>query len=383
MRPPSVRLLIAAALAVASIGVAASGVLASTDLAACTLHPAEGDAPAQLGTILESVATTGPQDVWVVGSHVVGGVSTAYAERWDGAGWTVQDLDLPPGPTSISSLYDVTAFGPDDVWAVGSWMGDDPLIRHWDGESWSSEQAPTLSGTERILTAIDGTGPNDLWAVGQQRIDDQMQAVVLHRSADGWSIVPPPPDVAVLHDVAMLQPGVPTVAGWSIGPQGWAEASITTREAGAWTSEKAPAAPGRNVFLTGLAIGASRFGLGRRLLQRGTQRRRAGRAASQRRGLADGRRCPTRGARSGSRPWRPGMPGRSWSVRSSTGGLVRALALRADGDGWSADPGSRRPAAGRAGGGRPSTATPSGRSDDTSSSARTYGIPSARVYSCG
>ena len=61
MRPPPVRLLIAAALAVASIGVAASGVLASTDLAGCTLHPAEGDAPAQLGTILESVAQPVPR----------------------------------------------------------------------------------------------------------------------------------------------------------------------------------------------------------------------------------------------------------------------------------------------------------------------------------
>ena len=332
MRPPSVRLLIAAALAVASIGVAASGVLASTDLAACTLHPAEGDAPAQLGTILESVATTGPQDVWVVGSHVVGGVSTAYAERWDGAGWTVQDLDLPPGPTSISSLYDVTAFGPDDVWAVGTWMGDDPLIRHWDGESWSSEQAPTLSGTERILTAIDGTGPNDLWAVGQQRIDNQMQAVVLHRSADGWSTVPPPPDVAVLHDVAMLQPGVPTVAGWSIGPQGWAEASITTREAGALDvragsrrprTQRVPHRPGRR-----------------------PSRRRPGPSASPTRHPTATHRSCCVAAASG---WRTvAVPDQGGSVRLasvatgdagtvvvgqvSTGGLVRALALRADGE---------------------------------------------------
>ena len=381
MRPPPVRLLIAAALAVASIGVAASGVLASTDLAACTLHPAEGDAPAQLGTILESVATTGPQDVWVVGSHVVGGVSTAYAERWDGAGWTVQDLDLPPGPTSISSLYDVTAFGPDDVWAVGAWMGEDPLIRHWDGESWSSEQAPTLSGTERILTAIDGTGPNDLWAVGQQRIDNQMQAVVLHRSADGWSTVPPPPDVAVLHDIAMLQPGVPTVAGWSIGPQGWAEASIATREAGAWTSEKAPAAPGRNVFLTGLAFGhpGSAWAVG--FSNEGPN--------------GD---APVVLRRSGE-GWRTvAIPDQGGSVRlasvatsdagtvvvgqASTGGLVRALALRADGEGWSAIPGA---------GDQPPDALAGVTLDGDAVWAvgrhvvvgGTYGIPSARVYSCG
>ena len=240
----------------ASIGVAASGVFAATDLAACTLQPTEGDAPEQLGTILESVATTGPQDVWVVGSHVVGGVSTAYAERWDGAAWTVQDLHLPPGPTSISSLYDVTAFGPDDVWAVGTWMGDDPLIRHWDGTTWSAERAPDAAGhrahpdRDRRHRARRPVGRRP----ATDRRPDARRRAAPHAPRAGASCRRRP-DAAVLHDVAMLQPGVPMVAGWSIGKQGYADALLAARETGAWTREGVPAAPGRNVFLTGLAIG--------------------------------------------------------------------------------------------------------------------------------
>ena len=381
MRPTSVRLLVVATLAVASIGVAASGVFAASDLAACTLQPTEGDAPEQLGTILESVATTGPQDVWVVGSHVVGGVSTAYAEHWDGAAWAVQDLHLPLGPTSISSLYDVMAFGPDDVWAVGTWMGDDPLIRHWDGSAWSAEQSPELPGTERILTAIDGTGPDDLWAVGQQRIANQEQGVVLHRSAAGWSVAPRPPEAAVLHDVAMLQPGVPMVAGWSIGKQGYAEALLAAREAGAWTREVVPAAPGRNVFLTGLAIGRPGAAWAVGFSNQGPN----GDAPVTLWRSADGWTAvpiPDQGGSVRLSAVATTQAGTVVVGQVSTGGLVRALALRAGDGGWTAIPGAGdQPPDALAGVTLDGDAVwAAGRRVVTGA---TYGIPAARVYSCG
>jgi len=381
MRPSSVRLLVAAALAVASIAVAASGVFAATDLAACTLQSTEGDAPEQLGTILESVASTGPHDVWVVGSHVIGGVSTAYAEHFDGATWTVQDLHLPPGPTSISSLYDVAAFGPDDVWAVGAWMGDDPLIRHWDGTRWSAERSPELPGTERILTAIDGTGPDDLWAVGQQRIANQEQGVVLHRTAAGWSVVPPPAGAAVLHDVAMVQSGVPMVAGWSIGKQGYAEALLAARETGAWTREVVPAAPGRNVFLIGLAIGRPGAAWAVGFSNQGPN----GDAPVVLQRSGNGWKEISFPDQGGSVRLASVATGRAGTVvvgQVSIGGLVRALALRADGAGWAAIPGAGdEPPDALAGVTLDGDAVwAAGRRVVTGA---TYGIPSARVYSCG
>ena len=381
MRPPLVRLVVAVALAVASIGVAASGVFAASNLAACTLQPTEGDAPEQLGTIFESVAATGPQDVWAVGSHVIGGVSTAYAERWDGAAWTVQDLHLPPGPTSISSLYDVTAFGPDDVWAVGTWMGDDALIRHWDGSSWSAEKPPALPGTERILTAIDGTGPDDLWAVGQQWLGEQMHGIVLHRTAAGWSVAAPPPGAAVLHGVAMLQPGVPLVAGWSVGKQGYAEALLAARETDAWTREGVPAAPGRNVFLTGLVVGHPGAAWAVGFSNQGPN----GDAPVALRRSGDGWRTVAVPDQGGSVRLASVATGDAGTVvvgQVSTGGLIRALALRADGESWTAIPGAgEEPPDALAGVTLDGDAVWSvGRRVVTGA---TYGIPSARVYSCG
>ena len=88
MRVPStLRLLVATVLAVASLGVAASGVFASSGLDTCTLQPNEGTDPELVGAILEAVDASHPDDVWAVGSDVVGGVSTAFSQRWDGTTW--------------------------------------------------------------------------------------------------------------------------------------------------------------------------------------------------------------------------------------------------------------------------------------------------------
>ena len=140
---------------------------------------------------------------WAVGGHVVGPVSSPFIQRWDGKVWAEQKLQVPPGPIGISSFYAVKAFSPSDVWAVGSWMGDLPLVEHFDGHAWSLVTVPDFGGSENILTGIDGTSSTDLWLVGQRRYDDQQHGVVLHGGTQGFQIVAPP-DVAVLHDVAML-----------------------------------------------------------------------------------------------------------------------------------------------------------------------------------
>lgn len=381
MRTSSFRLLAATALAVVSIGVAASGVFASSDLASCTLTPREGDAPEQLATIFESVAATGPQDVWAVGSHVVGGVSTAYAERWDGSAWAVQELDLPSGPTSISSLYDVAAFGRNDVWAVGAWMGDEPLIQHWDGRRWSAVEAPLLAGTERILTAIDGTGPQDLWVVGQHRVAGQEQGVVLHRTGAGWTVTAAPSGAAVLHDVAMLQPGVPLVAGWSIGEHGYAEALLATKDGDAWTRESVPAAPERNVFLIGLAVGRPGAAWAVGFSNEGPD---GDAPVTLRRGAEGWNEVPVpdQGGSVRLLSVATGSVGTVAVGQVSDAGLTRALALRATGEGWA-------PIAGA--GEEPPDALAGVTLEGDAVWAvgkrvvvgATYGIPSARAYSCG
>jgi hypothetical protein len=252
MRPTPVRLFVILAASAALLAVAASGVFAAGDLSACTLVASEGTHPNPVGTILEAVDATGGQ-AWAVGGHVVGPVSSPLIQRWDGEAWTQQKLQVPPGPIGISSFYAVKAFSTSDVWAVGSWMGDDPLVEHWDGHRWSLVTVPSFGGTENILTGIDGTSSTDLWLVGQRQYAAEMHGVVLHGGTQGFQIVSPP-DVAVLHDVAMLD-GQPLVDGWRIGSDGFAAPVIAARAGETWREEPIPAEQGRNVFLTGIAVG--------------------------------------------------------------------------------------------------------------------------------
>jgi len=252
MRPTPLRLFVILAASAALLAVAASGVFAAGDLSACTLVASEGTHPNPVGTILEAVDATGGQ-AWAVGGHVVGPVSSPLIQRWDGEAWTEQKLQVPPGPIGISSFYAVKAFSTSDVWAVGSWMGDDPLVEHWDGHRWSLVTVPSFGGTENILTGIDGTSSTDLWLVGQRQYAAEMHGVVLHGGTQGFQIVSPP-DVAVLHDVAMLG-GQPLVDGWRIGSDGFAAPVIAARAGETWREEPIPAERGRNVFLTGIAVG--------------------------------------------------------------------------------------------------------------------------------
>jgi hypothetical protein len=372
------RLLVIVAAAAAVLALAASGVFAASDLSACTLVASEGSHPNPVGTILEDVDAVDGQ-AWAVGGHVVGPVSSPFIQRWNGTSWTEQTPQVPSGPIGISSFYAVKAFSPSDVWAVGSWMGDDPLVDHWDGHRWSLVTVPSFGGSENILTGIDGTSSTDLWLVGQRQYAGQMHGVVVHGGTQGFEVVTPP-DVAVLHDVAMLD-GRPLVEGWRIASDGFAAPVIALGSGQSWQQEEVPAGQGRNVFLTGISVGTD--------------------GAAWAVGWSDN--SPNgdtpvtyqRGAGEWTAVTVPDQGGsaRLVSVASdpqgtvavgvvSGGGSSRAIAVRATDSGWVAVPGA---------GSQPPDTLASVALDgaDIWGVGRavvvgaTYGVPSARVYSCG
>ena len=114
-----------------------------------------------------------------------------------------------------------------------------------------------MVGTEQILTSVDGTGPDDLWVVGERRDEDQEHGVVLHRTADGWHVVPAPDKAAVLQGVTMVD-GAPAVAGWSIDADGYARGLVATAtQDGSWTRADLGPPQGENTFLLSLSQDAS------------------------------------------------------------------------------------------------------------------------------
>ena len=380
MRPTALRLAAVIVLAIASLAIAATGLGAAAELSGCTLVASEGTDPHPLGTILESVAVDDHGDVWAAGSHVVGPISSPYMQRWDGTSWTAQKLDLPEGPIGLSSLYDVKAFGSDDVWAVGSWMGENPLVQHWDGKRWSAIAVPDLGGTEGILTGIDGTGPSDMWIVGQHRVDDQEHGIVLHGGLAGFTIEPPP-DAAVLHAVAIRKDGSPVVAGWRINDEGWADAVVSARVGDVWRDEATPEQEeSNNVFLFGLAVhGGTMWAAG--FVNASPN--------------ADTPVTFMRRAEGWTQTPEPDLGGsaRLVSIASDDAGTVavgvvsadgfsRAVAIRWDGEAWTpiAGAGSQPPDALADVAVTGSSIWAVGRAVVVGA---TYGVPSARVYSCG
>lgn len=97
-------------------------------------------------SILYSVWSNGPADVWAVGQ----GVSLHF----DGFDWVATSSGLP-------TALGVWAAADNDVWAVGL-EGQEGVIAHFDGFSWTS-LAPTFASS---LQSIRGTAANAIWAVG-------------------------------------------------------------------------------------------------------------------------------------------------------------------------------------------------------------------------
>jgi hypothetical protein len=158
--------------------------------------------PGDFGGYVSDVAVAGPGDVWAVGGAGNGwqeyqGNSNGWPliHHWTGTEWTSVTPPTLPAPETEGGLIGATAFGPDDVWAVGftsppansgSPPLSHPLAVHWDGRNWQIVPTPDLLAMpgqlgELGLSAIDGWSPTDLWAVG---------AGILHGDGSHWAVAP-------------------------------------------------------------------------------------------------------------------------------------------------------------------------------------------------
>ena len=382
MRTLSLRLPMATLLAVAALGVAAAGGFASSGLDVCTLVPRQSDGPEQIGTILESVSVAGPDDIWAVGSNVVGGGSSPFAERWNGTTWKPLRLDVPQGHTSISSLYDVKAFAPDDVWAVGSLRGADPLIQHWDGRSWRNVATPAIAGTERILTGVDGTSADG--SVGR-RTATRQRADARGRPAPHVGRVADDHAARAVRPCSTMSPCCRPASRWS--PDGRSIPRASRRRCSrsgtgdAWTRETVPATPDHNVFVLSLAVGSPgavwAVGFSNDSPDGNTP-------VTMRRG--DGGWTSVAVAdQGGSARLSSVATGPAGTVavgQVTTDGRTRALAIRLTDGGWTPIPGA---------GDQPPDSLAGVALDEADvwavgryiTAGGTYGIPTARVYSCG
>jgi hypothetical protein len=109
------------------------------------------------GAELRSFWGSGPQDVWAVGTRLVGHSGyEGVAWHWDGTTWT--EVHSQPG----QQLQRVFGTGRGDVWAIDFRYGPTTAayVLRWNGHTF--ERVAEFHGTY-YETHLAGTGPDDLW----------------------------------------------------------------------------------------------------------------------------------------------------------------------------------------------------------------------------
>jgi hypothetical protein len=147
-------------------------------------------------SVFESVSASGPDEAWAVGSFSNQSArERPLAEHWNGSMWTVTDVPRPVDQQAVLSGVDDLA--PDNAWAVGDSFGGGSggnqngrtLIEHWDGTDWSVVPSPDpavgVPGDSDVLTSISGTGPDDLWVAGSDNNESTMTLSLLFEHWNG------------------------------------------------------------------------------------------------------------------------------------------------------------------------------------------------------
>jgi len=215
-------------------------------------NPGGGD------NILEDVTALSSVDAWAVGGF------TPKVEHWNGATWTLVPIENPGTFTELSSISALTA---DDVWAGGSFHGNDgkshPLTEHWNGSSWAAVPALDV-GPNEAFSGIAALANNDVWAVGAHWASpSDSQALIEHWNGTSWATVPSPSPTSgrsqFLH-VAMHRSGMTSTVvavGFYSDPLGAIRPLVERWAGSSWVTDLV-SAPGTASYLQGVTVLSTR-----------------------------------------------------------------------------------------------------------------------------
>ena len=216
------------------------------------------------GNFLSDVSVVSANDIWAVGGSSRGSrVGSPLIEHWNGSSWSIVPATQPP--SSVASLSGVSALSANDVWAVGSSVigsaASKTLVEHWDGSTWTVVPSPSLDNigpypANNQLVDVVAIAPNDVWAVGTATTIVAGEALTLHWDGTQWTIVPNPGMNPRFYDANLL--GITAVGSNNI----WAVGQITTSverkfianwNGTSWTSVASPPFPTNVEFLEGVS----------------------------------------------------------------------------------------------------------------------------------
>jgi hypothetical protein len=130
-------------------------------------------------------------------------------EHWDGSSWSIVPSAVEASPNG-GYLYGITCVGTANCWASGattdtSGMASGLLLQHWNGATWTdvSSSVPEAT-TGGILSSVACVSSSQCWAVGAQGTFGggggsgfQPHAFIENWNGSNWSIEPSP-NVAAL-----------------------------------------------------------------------------------------------------------------------------------------------------------------------------------------
>jgi len=160
---------------------------------------------------------TSSSDLWAVGAfeteQYLG--NEALIEHWDGSTWSLNAKITISGDTSLLA---VDAIAPDDAWAVGYYGITYPLIEHWDGTGWFISQTPT-PGVDQRLFGVAAVSPTDIWAVGNYKANpssSSTQTLIFHWDGTVWTQAPSPSPGAFANQLSAVDV-VSSNDVWAVG----------------------------------------------------------------------------------------------------------------------------------------------------------------------
>jgi hypothetical protein len=161
---------------------------------------------------LADVVAVSANDVWAVGSAFddARALDRPLIEHWNGAAW--KRVSTPDVGRGFAALTGVAAVGPNDVWAVGSFVkqrfgSEHSLILHWDGSAWTQVASPLRAQWDG-LTGVAAVASDDVWAAG----NGYRGAFILHFDGTTWAKAPGS-DAAWLEDIVAVGPN----DVWAVG----------------------------------------------------------------------------------------------------------------------------------------------------------------------
>ena len=153
------------------------------------------------GASAEGVADISPSDAYAIGDSAATAVGSLA--QWNGTAWSAVTLPLPANANSNTTLYAISADGPDDVWIVGSFLDsangqNETFSEHFNGTAWAVVPMPPVNSSNINaffqFGGIKANSPSDVWAVGDSSVVDSSssQTLIEHFNGTAWSIVPSP-----------------------------------------------------------------------------------------------------------------------------------------------------------------------------------------------